>query len=127
MAQLTVSAMLTATASVIATCFHRNFSTTSPVSPPASLDLMPCIDAGFIKPSSWVWMEGFAVACQLAPTVPHLLSGACPSPRTCVPRFLQTPLHGDALARPLSCGSTYTWTGDLHPRAWQHARPTRPR
>ena len=60
-------------------------------------------------------MEGFAVACQFAPTVPHLISGSCPSPRTFVPRFLQTPPHGDALALPLSFGSTYTWTGTFTP------------
>jgi hypothetical protein len=72
-----------------------------------------------------LWMEGFAVACQLAPSVPHLVSGSCPSPRTFVPRFLQTPPRGDALALPLSFGSTHTWTGDFHPRAWQHARHTR--
>jgi hypothetical protein len=49
-------------------------------------------------------MEGFAVACQLAPTVPHLVSGSCPLLRTFVPRFLQTPPRGDALALPLSFG-----------------------
>ena len=75
-----------------------------------------CIDAGFIKHSP-VWMEDFTVACPLVPTVPHLLSGSCPSPRTFVPRVLQTPPHGDALALPLSFGSTNTWTGDFHPQA----------
>jgi hypothetical protein len=80
------------------------------------LSYLLCIGARFIKHSP-LWMEGFAVACQLAPTVPHLVSGSCPSPRTFVPRFLQTPPHGDALAFPLSFGSTYTWTGDFHPRA----------
>ena len=49
--------------------------------------------------------------------VPPLVSGACPSPRTFVPRVLQTPPRGDALALPFSFGSTYTWTGDFHPRA----------
>ena len=49
-----------------------------------------CRDAGFIKHSP-LWMEDFAVACPLVPTVPHLVSGACPSPRTFVPRCLQTP------------------------------------
>ena len=56
-------------------------------------------------------------ACQLAPAVPHLISGSCPSPRTCVPRILETPPHGDALALPLSFGSTHTWTGDFHSQA----------
>ena len=70
-------------------------------------------------------MEGCAVACPLAPTVPHLLSGSCPSPRTVVSRFLQTPPREDALALPLSFGSTSTWTGDLHSRRRQHARRTR--
>jgi hypothetical protein len=80
------------------------------------LSYLPCIGARFIKHRP-LWMEGFAVACQLAPTVPHLVSGSCPSPRTFVPRFLQTPPRGDALALPLSFGSTHTWTGDFHPQA----------
>jgi hypothetical protein len=80
------------------------------------LSYLPCIGARFIKHRP-LWMEGFAVACPLAPTVPHLVSGSCPSPRTCVPRVLQTPPRGYALARPLSFGSTCTWTGDFHPRA----------
>ena len=80
------------------------------------LSYRPCIDAGFIKHSP-LWMEDFTVACPLVPTVPHLISGSCPSLRTFVPRFLQTPPHGDALALPLSFGSTYTWTGDFHSRA----------
>jgi hypothetical protein len=75
-----------------------------------------CIDARFIKHRP-LWMEDFAVACPLVPTVPHLISGSYPSPRTFVPRFLQTPPRGDALALPLSFGSTHTWTGDFHPRA----------
>ena len=75
-----------------------------------------CLDAGLIKHSP-LWMEGFAVACQLAPTVPHLVSGSCPSPRPFVPRCLQTPPHGDALALPWSFGSTHTWTGDFHSQA----------
>ena len=83
------------------------------------------IDAGFIKYASW-WMEDFVVACPLVPNVPHLISGSCPSPRTFVPRCLQTPPRGDALALPWSFGSTHTWTGDFHPRAGQHARHTRP-
>jgi hypothetical protein len=83
-----------------------------------------CISARFIK-HSHVWMEDFAVACQLVPTVPHLLSGSCPSPRTFAPRFLQTPPRGDALALRLSFGSTHTWTGDFHPQALRHARHTR--
>jgi hypothetical protein len=75
-----------------------------------------CIDAGFIKYAPW-WMEDFVVACPLVPGVPHLISGSCPSPRTFVPRCLQTPPHGDALALPWSFGSTNTWTGDFHPQA----------
>ena len=80
------------------------------------LSYRPCIDARFIKHSP-LWMEDFAVSCPLVPTVPHLVSGSCPSPRTFVPRCLQTPPHGDALARPLSFGSTEIWTGDFHPQA----------
>jgi hypothetical protein len=85
-----------------------------------------CISARFIK-HSHLWMEDFAVACQLVPTVPHLISGSCPSSRTFAPRFLQTPPHGDALALHLSFGSTHTWTGGFHPQALRHARHTRPR
>src|SRR5262245_55859099 len=70
-------------------------------------------------------MEDFVVACPLVPNVPHLISGSCSSPRTCAPRFLQTPPHDDALALCLSFGSTFTWTGDFHPLAVQHARHTR--
>jgi hypothetical protein len=62
-------------------------------------------------------LEGFAAACQLAPAVPHLISGSCSSSRTFVPRVLQTPPHEDALALPLSFGSTSPWTGDFHSRA----------
>jgi hypothetical protein len=75
-----------------------------------------CIDAGFIKYAP-LWMEDFVVACPLVPNVPHLISGSSPSPRTFVPRFFQTPPHSDALALPLSFGSTNTWTGDFHSRA----------
>src|SRR5712692_5775911 len=70
-------------------------------------------------------MEDLVVACPLVPDVPHLVSGSCSSPRTFVPRFLQTPPHGDALTLRLSFGSTSTWTGDSHPRALRHARHTR--
>jgi hypothetical protein len=83
-----------------------------------------CIDAGFIKHAP-LWMEDLVVACPLVPGVPHLLSGSCSSPRTCAPRFLQPPPHGDALALRLSFGSTSAWTGDFHPRAVRHARHTR--
>jgi hypothetical protein len=76
----------------------------------------PCRDARFLTHRP-LWMEDFAVACPLVPTVPHLISGSCPSPRPFVPRCLQTPPRGDALALPLSFGSTHTWTGDFHPRA----------
>jgi hypothetical protein len=71
------------------------------------LSYRPCIDARLIKHSP-LWMEDFTVACPLVPTVPHLVSGSCPSPRTFAPRFLQTPPRGDALALPLSFGSTHT-------------------
>jgi hypothetical protein len=76
----------------------------------------PCRGARLIQHRPW-WREDCTVACPLVPTVPHLVSGACPSPRTFVPRCLQTPPRGDALARPWSFGSTHTWTGDLHPHA----------
>jgi hypothetical protein len=76
----------------------------------------PCVGAGFIK-HTHPRMEDFVVTYPLVPTVPHLISGSCPSPRTFVPRFLQTPPRGDALALPWSFGSTNTWTGDFHPQA----------
>ena len=53
-----------------------------------------------------LWMEDFAVPCQLVPSVPPLVSGACPSPRTFAPRCLQTPPRGDALAVHFSFGLT---------------------
>jgi hypothetical protein len=76
----------------------------------------PCVGAGFIK-HTHPRMEDFVVTCPRVPAVPHLLSGSYPSPRTFVPRVLQTPPHGDALALPLAFGSTHTWTGDLHSQA----------
>src|SRR5438309_8577637 len=60
-------------------------------------------------------MEDFVVTCQLVPSVSHLRSGSCTSPRTFGLGFLQTPPHGDALALLLAFGSSYTWLGDLHP------------
>jgi hypothetical protein len=75
-----------------------------------------CLSARCIK-HSHLWREDFAVACQLVPTVPHFISGSCPSPHTFAPRCLRTPPRGDALALPLSFGSTHTWTGDFHPQA----------
>jgi hypothetical protein len=64
-----------------------------------------------------LWMEDFTVACPLVPTVPPLVSGSCPSPRTFIPRCLQMPPREDTLALPLSFGSTHTWTGDFHAQA----------
>ena len=75
---------------------------------------VPCVDAGFIKHAP-AWMEGFAVTCQLAPGVPHLLSGSCSSPRTFGWGFLQTTPRDDALALLLAFGSAETWHGDFHP------------
>jgi hypothetical protein len=80
-------------------------------------------------------MEGFAVTCPLAPSVPHLVSGSCSSPRAfalelplrCAPLLqascsplpcglpLPTPPHGDAVALSLPFGFSFTWRGDLHP------------
>ena len=74
----------------------------------------PCVDAGFIKHAP-AWREGFAVTCQLAPGVPHLVSGFCSSPRIFGLGFLQTPPRDDALALLLSFGSAKTWYGDFHP------------
>jgi hypothetical protein len=75
-----------------------------------------CTDAGFIMYAP-LRMEDFVVACPLVPSILYLISGSCPSPRTFVPRCLQTPPRGDALALPLSFGSTHTWTGDFRPQA----------
>src|SRR6266571_338714 len=52
-------------------------------------------------------MEVFRVACPLVPSVSHLLSGSCSSPRIFASRFLRTPPHGDALALLLSFASTW--------------------
>ena len=74
------------------------------------------LDAGLIQYAP-LWMADCVVAYPLVPTVPPLHSGSCPAPRPFVPRCLQTPPHGDALARPWSFGATTTWTGDVHPQA----------
>src|SRR3989338_1588225 len=60
-------------------------------------------------------MEDFAVTCQLVPSVSHLRSGSCTSPRAFGLGFLQTPPHDDALALLLAFGSSYTWHRDFHP------------
>src|SRR4030042_4961519 len=60
-------------------------------------------------------MEGFAVTCPLAPSVPHLVSGSCSSPRAFGLGFLQTPPRDDALSLLLAFGSADTWHGDFHP------------
>src|SRR5712691_13339545 len=51
-------------------------------------------------------MEDLVVACPLVPGLSRLVSGSCSSPHAFVPRFLQTPPRGDALALPLSFAST---------------------
>ena len=55
------------------------------------------------------------VTCPLVPSVPHLISGSCSSPRAFGLDFLQTQPHGYALVLFLAFGSTNTWRGDLHP------------
>src|SRR5918996_4158979 len=52
-------------------------------------------------------MEDFVVACPLVPGLSRLVSGSYSSPRAFVPRCLQTPPRGDALALPLSFASTW--------------------
>src|SRR5262245_20426658 len=52
-------------------------------------------------------MEDLVVACPLVPGLSRLVSGSYSSPRAFVPRFLQTPPRGDALALPLSFASTW--------------------
>src|SRR2546429_8925137 len=59
-------------------------------------------------------MEGFMVTCPLAPSVPHLLSSSCASPRAFGLGFLQTPPRDDALALFLAFGSANTWRQDFH-------------
>src|SRR5215510_3063262 len=51
-------------------------------------------------------MEDFVVACPLVLGLSRLVSGSYSSPRAFVPRFLQTPPRGDALALRLSFAST---------------------
>ena len=55
------------------------------------------------------------VTCPLVPSVPHLISGSCSSPRAFGLDFLQTQPRDRALALLLAFGSTNTWRGDLHP------------
>ena len=74
---------------------------------------LPRVNAGFIKHAP-LRMEGFVVTCPLAPSVPHLLSGSCSSPRAFGLGFLQTPPHDDALALFLTFGSAKTWFEDFH-------------
>src|SRR5262245_25723411 len=59
-------------------------------------------------------MEGFMVTCPLAPSVPHLISSSCSSPRAFGLGFLQTPPRDDALALFLAFGSANTWRKDFH-------------
>ncbi len=59
-------------------------------------------------------MEDFAVTCPLVPSVPHLISGSCSSPRAFGLGFLQTPPRDDALALLLAFGSAKTWHEDFH-------------
>ena len=72
-----------------------------------------CVDAGFIKHTP-LQMEDFVVTCPLVPSVPHLRSGSCTSPRIFGLGFLQTPPHDDALALLLTLGSANTWYEDFH-------------
>ena len=53
------------------------------------------------------------VTCTLAPSVPHLISRSCSSPRTFGVGFPQTPPRDDALALLLAFGSANTWRKDL--------------
>ena len=72
-----------------------------------------CVNAGFIKHTP-LQMEDFAVTCPLVPSVPHLRSGSCTSPRIFGLGFLQTPPRDDALALLLTFGSANTWCEDFH-------------
>jgi hypothetical protein len=72
-----------------------------------------CVSAGFIKHTP-LQMEDFAVTCPLVPSVPHLRSGSCTSPRIFGLDFLQTSPHDDALALLLTFGSANTWCEDFH-------------
>src|SRR5262249_20840104 len=64
----------------------------------------------------------FAVS---SPLVRHsrLISGFCPSTRTFVPRFLQTPPRGSPCVI-TSPSPPSGWAGDLHPQAAEHAQHT---
>ncbi len=59
-------------------------------------------------------MGDFTVTCPLVPSVPHLVSGFCSSPRAFALDFLPTPPRGDAVALPLPFGFSYTWREDFH-------------
>jgi hypothetical protein len=53
------------------------------------------------------------VPCPRAPSVPHLLSRSCASPRALGWGCLQPPPRDDALALRLAFGSAHTWRKDL--------------
>ena len=59
-------------------------------------------------------MEDFTVTCPLVPSVPHLVSGFCSSPRAFALDFLPTPPRDDAVALSLPFGFSYTWREDFH-------------
>jgi hypothetical protein len=59
-------------------------------------------------------MEDFAVTCPLVPSLPHLISDSCSSPRAFGLGFLQTPPRDDALALLLAFGSPETWHDVSH-------------
>lgn len=80
------------------------------------LSYRPCIDARFIKHRPIV-NGGLCCRVPARPdgTPPHIgFVSLAPPVRSTLP---SDPPHGDALALPLSFGSTYTWTGDFHPQA----------
>ena len=78
----------------------------------------PHADAGFIKhPPLGEWRT-WPVTCSLVPSVPHLVSGSCSSPRAFALGFLPTPPRGDAVALSLTFGFSSTWRGDLHPTSY---------
>jgi hypothetical protein len=81
-----------------------------------------CVNAGFIKHTP-LRMEDFVVTCPLVPSVPHLRSGSCASPRIFGLGFLQTPPHDDALALRYPSPPS-GWERDFHPPS-QPACPAR--
>ena len=81
------------------------------------LSYRPCIDAEFIKHRPACGWRALRLRAR-SPRLYHTSYPVrVPRPTRSFHAAFRRPPRGDALALPLSFGSTYTWTGDFHPRA----------